>query len=141
MNHQELIRRLGEVAGIDLSLSSTGTAAAIFDGDEVNFESTDERLYIYADIASAEGREGEFAALLAANSLCLGTGGAAAGLDRERGMLTLCRVVDGDVEYSVFEQVLIGFIDALRSLKRILSDGDDEAPEGELPLRHGFISV
>ena len=129
MNHQELLNRLGETAGIDLSLSPTGTAAVLFDGDEVDFESTEGRLYVYADVASAEGREADYAALLAANNLCLGTDGAAAGLDRERGMFTLCRVLDGDMEYSVFELAVAGFVDTLRSLKRMLMG--EAAPESE----------
>ena len=130
MQYQELISRLGETVGVGLSLSPAGTAAVMFDGDEVNFETVEGRLYIYADIASAEGRESDYATLLAANSLCLGTDGAAAGLDRERGTFTLCRVLDGGMEYPVFEQAVAGFIDALRSLKRTLSGASAPAPDG-----------
>ena len=53
MTHHELRRKLGETAGIELELSGVSIAAAKFDGDEVNFESDGERLYIYADIAPA----------------------------------------------------------------------------------------
>ena len=142
MNHEELIRHLGSAIGAALALSPAGTAAVKFDGDEVDFESAEGRLYIYADIAPAEGREGDFAALLAANHLCAKTGGAAAGLDRARGMFTLCRVLDGDMEYSVFEQALAGFIDALRALRRSLAN--EAAPSEDFESRSlmdGMISV
>ena len=129
MTHHELLRKLGETAGIELELSGASTAAAKFDGDEVNFESDGERLYIYADIASAEGREADFGKLLELNNLFAGTDGATIGLDRARGAFTLCRMVEGDAEYGAFERTVASFVTALRLVRRELAEVGDSSPE------------
>ncbi len=129
MTHHELLRKLGETAGIELELSGASTAAVKFDGDEVNFESDGERLYIYADIASAEGREADFGRLLESNNLFAGTDGATIGLDRARGMFTLCRMVEGDAEYGAFERTVASFVTALRLVRRELAEVGDSSPE------------
>jgi len=136
MTHHELLRKLGETAGIELELSGASTAAAKFDGDEVNFESDGDRLYIYADIAPAEGREADFGKLLELNNLFAGTDGAAIGLDRARGTFTLCRMVDGDVEYAAFERAVAGFVTALRLVRRELAEGGDSAPAPQPAFGH-----
>ena len=129
MTHHELLRKLGETAGIELELSGASTAAVKFDGDEVNFESDGERLYIYADIASAEGREADFGRLLELNNLFAGTDGATIGLDRARGTFTLCRMVEGDAEYAAFERTVASFVTALRLVRRELAEVGDSSPE------------
>ena len=136
MTHHELLRNLGETAGIELELSGVSTAAAKFDGDEVNFESDDGRLYIYADIASAEGREADFGKLLESNNLFAGTDGATIGLDRARGTFTLCRMVDGEVEYAAFERAVASFVTALRLVRSELSEGGGTAPESKPAFDH-----
>ena len=138
MTHHELLRKLGETAGIELELSGASTAAAKFDGDEVNFESDGDRLYIYADIAPAEGREADFGKLLELNNLFAGTDGAAIGLDRARGTFTLCRMVEGDVEYAAFERAVAGFVTALRLVRRELSEvgGSAHAPQPAIGHLH-----
>ena len=136
MTHQELLRKLGETAGIELELSGHSTAAAKFDGDEVNFESDGGRLYIYADIASAEGHEADFGKLLELNNLFAGTDGATIGLDRARGAFTLCRMVEGDVEYGAFERTVASFVTALRLVRRELAEVGDSSPEPQPGLDH-----
>ena len=136
MTHHELLRKLGETAGIKLELSGSNTAAAKFDGDEVNFESDGGRLYIYADIASAEGHEADFGKLLELNNLFAGTDGATIGLDRARGAFTLCRMVEGDVEYGAFERTVASFVTALRLVRRDLAEVGDSSPEPQPGLDH-----
>ena len=136
MTHHELLRKLGETAGIELELSGVSTAAAKFDGDEVNFESNGERLYIYADIAPSEGREADFGKLLELNNFFAGTDGAVIGLDRERGTFTLCRMVEGDVEYAAFERAVAGFVTALRLIRRELSEDEGSAPAPQPAFGH-----
>ena len=140
MTHKELLRKLGEHAGVELELSAAGTAAVKFDGDEIDFETDDGKLYIYADIASADGREGDFGKLLEANNLLAGTDGATIGLDRECDMLTLCRMFEGETEYAAFEQAVAGFTTALRIIRKELADGG--APfEPEPDLGGHFMQV
>ena len=136
MTHHELLRNLGETAGIELELSGVNTAAVKFDGDEVNFESDGGRLYICADIASAEGREADFGKLLESNNLFAGTDGATIGLDRARGTFTLCRMVDGEVEYATFERAVASFVTALRLVRSELSEGGGTAPESKPAFDH-----
>ena len=127
MTHAELLRKLGENAGVELELSEAGTAAVKFDGDEIDFESEEGKLYIYADIASADGREGAFGKLLEANNLLAGTDGATIGLDRERDTITLCRMFEGEMEYAAFERAVASFTTALRLVRRELAGGGDSA--------------
>lgn len=145
MTHAELLHELGERAGVELELSETGTAAVKFDGDEIDFESDDGKLYIYADIASADGREGDFGKLLEANNLLAGTDGATIGLDRERDMLTLCRMSEGETEYAVFERAVANFVTALRIIRKELAGGGDCAvkpqPNSDHRLGGHFIHV
>ncbi len=138
MTHQELLRKLGETAGIELELSGVATAAAKFDGDEIDFESDEGKLYIYADIVPAEGREADFGKLLEANNLFAGTDGATIGLDRARGTFTLCRRIDGEVEYAAFERAVASFVTALRLVRRELVEG--EVSTGEPPPAFDRIS-
>jgi hypothetical protein len=138
MTHQELLRKLGETAGIELELSDVATAAAKFDGDEVDFESDEGKLYIYANIAPVEGHEGDFGRLLESNNLFAGTDGATIGLDRERGMLTLCRAVEGEPEYDAFEHTVASFVTALRLVRRELAEGGEAG--GEPPSDLGGMS-
>ena len=139
MTHHELLRKLGETAGIKLELSGSNTAAAKFDGDEVNFESDGGRLYIYADIASAEGREADFGRLLESNNLFAGTDGATIGLDHARGTFTLCRMIAGDAEYAAFERTVASFVTARRLIRRELSEGgrSASAPHAAIGHLHG----
>ena len=136
MTHHELLRKLGETAGIELELSAAGTAAVKFDGDEVNFESDSGRLYIYADIASAEGCEADFGRLLELNNLFSGTDGATIGLDHARGTFTLCRMVEGDAEYAAFERTVAGFVTALRLVRGELAGGGGSASAPQPAFDH-----
>ena len=136
MTHHELLRKLGETAGIELELAGHSTAAAKFDGDEVNFESDGGRLYVYADIASAEGREADFGRLLELTNLFAGTDGAAIGLDRARGTFTLCRMVEGDAEYDAFERTVASFVTALRLVRREISEGGGSASAPQPAIGH-----
>ncbi len=136
MTHHELLRKLGETAGIELELSGHSTAAVKFDGDEVNFESDGGRLYVYADIASAEGREADFGKLLESNNLFAGTDGATIGLDRARGTFTLCRMVEGDAEYAAFERTVASFVTALRLVRRELAEVGGPAPAPQPSFDH-----
>jgi hypothetical protein len=136
MTHHELLRKLGETAGIELELSGHSTAAVKFDGDEVNFESDGGRLYVYADIASAEGREADFGRLLESNNLFAGTDGATIGLDHARGTFTLCRMIEGDAEYAAFERTVASFVTALRLVRREVTEGEVSSPEPQPGLDH-----
>ena len=106
------------------------------DGDEVNFESDGGRLYVYADIASAEGREADFGRLLELNNLFAGTDGATIGLDRARGTFTLCRMVEGDAEYAAFERTVASFVTALRLVRRELAEGGGSASAPQPAIGH-----
>ncbi|MBQ4200418.1 MAG: type III secretion system chaperone [Kiritimatiellae bacterium] len=136
MTHAELLHELGERAGVELELSEAGTAAVKFDGDEIDFEADDGKLYIYAAIASADGREGVFGKLLEANNLLAGTNGATIGLDRERDTFTLCRMFEGETEYAVFERAVAGFVTALRLIRRELAGEGDSADRPQPDLGH-----
>lgn len=53
------------------------------------------------------------------------------GIDGARGTFTLCRRIDGEVEYVAFERAVASFVTALRLVRRELVEG--EVSMGEPP--------
>ena len=121
MNADELIKELGRNLGIALELSPIGTCRASFDGDVVEFEKTDDALWIYAELGSSMNREDANQSLLAANRLGLQTGGATISLDEERNQFVMHQELWGDMPYMSFESRLVLFIKALRWWKEWLA--------------------
>ena len=121
MNAEELIKELGHSLGIALELSPIGTCHASFDSDVIEFEKTNDALWIYAELGSALHREDAAQTLLAANRLGLQTGGATISLDEERSQFVMHMELWGEMPYSNFEARLVQFIKALRWWKEWLS--------------------
>jgi hypothetical protein len=121
MRAEELIKELGRTLGVALELSPVGTCRASFDGDVVEFEKTDDALWIYAELGSAMNREDANQSLLAANRLGLQTGGATISLDEERSQFVMHVEMWGDMPYESFESRLVLFIKALRWWKEWLA--------------------
>jgi hypothetical protein len=121
MKAEELIKELGRNLGVALELSPVGTCRASFDGDVVEFEKTDDALWIYAELGSAMNREDASQSLLAANRLGIQTGGATISLDEERSQFVMHVEMWGDMPYESFESRLVLFIKALRWWKEWLA--------------------
>ena len=121
MKAEELIKELGRNLGIALELSPIGTCRASFDGDVVEFEKTDDALWVYAELGSSLHREDANQSLLAANRLGLQTGGATISLDEERNQFVMHMELWGDMPYMSFESRLVLFIKALRWWKEWLA--------------------
>ena len=121
MRAEELIKELGRTLGVALELSPVGTCRASFDGDVVEFEKTDDALWLYAELGSSLHREDASQSLLAANRLGLQTGGATISLDEERNQFVMHMELWGDMPYMSFESRLVLFIKALRWWKEWLA--------------------
>ena len=121
MRAEELIKELGRTLGVAMELSTVGTCRASFDGDVVEFEKTDDALWIYAELGSALHREDVNQSLLAANRLGIQTGGATISLDEERSQFVMHVELWGDMPYESFESRLVLFIKALRWWKEWLA--------------------
>ena len=121
MRAEELIKELGRTLGVALELSPVGTCRASFDGDVVEFEKTDDALWIYAELGSSMNREDANQSLLAANRLGLQTGGATISLDEEHSQFVMHMELWGEMPYENFESRLVLFIKALRWWKDWLS--------------------
>lgn len=134
MEYSALIRELGNVLGIDLTMTEAGTCGVFFDEDEVMFEVSEGRLFIMADLGPSEGRSDAALRLLRAANLGLETGFACAGIDEARGQFTLCRVLEGDLEYADFEKLLAVFVGAVRYWKEWLALPPSAAKQEESPL-------
>ena len=89
----------------------------LFDDDTVDFQTAESRLFIMADIGSAEGCESLYGSLLKANCLGIETLGCTIGLDAERNVLMLHRMLEGDWSEQDFQNVLAQFVKALRYWK------------------------
>ena len=121
MKAEELIKELGRSLGIAMELSPIGTCRAAFDGDVVEFEKTDDALWVYAELGSSLHREDANQSLLAANRLGLQTGGATISLDEERNQFVMHMELWGEMPYMSFESRLVLFIKALRWWKEWLA--------------------
>ena len=121
MNGKALIRELGEALGIELELSDQNTCGVFFDEDEVVFEMHDGQLYVMADIGPAAGRRDAHTRLLEANCLGAQSGQACLGLDSQREVFTLHRILEGELTYGEFEKILTLFIRAARYWKEWLA--------------------
>ena len=133
MNGELLIGELAHTLGIEVKLSDAGTCGVFFDNDEVIFEMHEGRLYLIADLGSAEGREAAYGRLLAANYLGHESGRATLGMDTGRREFTLHRIIEGDMGYPEFEKSLTLFVQAARYWKGWLAQpetaGTGDAPD------------
>ncbi len=134
MEYPALIRELGNTLGFSLAFSDEGTCGVFFDDDEVMFELNENRLFIMADIGTAEGREDACMRMLKAANLGLETGFACVGIDDARGQFTLCRVLEGDLSYADFEKILTIFVGALRYWKDWLAQPFSSPAQNDLSL-------
>ncbi len=139
MKASELIHCLGPMLGADLPASGDGPVLVLFDEDAVDFQAADGRLFVMADIGSAEGCEALYGTLLQANCMGAETLGCTIGLDAERRVLTLHRLVEGDWTELEFQALLGQFVKALRYWKEwALAGGsvheDAAAPEGDAAM-------
>ena len=121
MNGKALIRDLGEALGFNLEMSEQNTCGVFFDEDEVVFEMHDNQLYIMADLGPAAGRKDAHTRLLEANCLGAQSGQACLGLDAQREVFTLHRILEGELTSAEFEKALTLFIRALRYWKEWLA--------------------
>ncbi|MBQ9274275.1 MAG: type III secretion system chaperone [Succinivibrio sp.] len=130
MNASELIVSLGNRLGIgELALSPEGTCSVIFDQDEVAFEVNSDRLFLIADIGPATGREDMYNALLRANHLGNGSAFGNLGLDWERDVFCLSKVIEADETEELFENQLALFVKTLRYWKEYLQNGPEAAEQ------------
>ena len=102
-------------------MSSQNTCGVFFDEDEIIFEQHEQQLYIIADLGSSAGRADAHTRLLEANCLGAQSGQACLGLDGQRQVFTLHRILDGDLSYEEFEKILTLFIRATRYWKEWLA--------------------
>lgn len=121
MTYAELLNRLGETIGVSIDTSANGCAGVVFGDDEVDFEISGPKLYLIADLVGAEGKEERFHEILAANHLSAKTGFAAIGIDTSRGVFTISRILEGDMDYEAFEEAVQIFVGAVRHWKNELA--------------------
>ncbi len=140
MNGKALIRELGKALGFELEMSTHNTCGVFFDKDEVVFELHEAQLYIMADLGSSAGRTDAHTRLLEANCMGAQSGQACLGLDSQREVFTLHRILDGELTYEEFEKILTLFIRAVRYWKEWLSQpvpvqatGTSFVPQGIKP--------
>ena len=117
MNRKALIRELGKALGFELEMSTQNTCGVFFDKDEVVFELHETQLYIMADLGSSAGRTDAHTRLLEANCMGAQSGQACLGLDSQREVFTLHRILEGELTSAEFEKALTLFIRALRYWK------------------------
>ena len=123
MKPAELIATLRDRLMIDdLTLSEHGVCSVFFDEDEVVFECRDNLMFIYGEIGSAQDREDLYPELLKSSHLGLGAAYGSLGLDVKGENFTLTRVLEGDLDYELFEKRLADFLVALRYWKQRLTE-------------------
>ena len=138
MNGNGLIQKLGEALGLTLELSDQNTCGVFFDQDEIIFEQHEGQLYIMADLGPSAGRTDAHARLLEANCLGAQSGQACIGLDSQREVFTLHRILEGELTYDEFERILTIFIRAVRYWKAWLSQPAPEQAAGRAIVPNGI---
>ena len=124
MTAHELVNRLGQVLGIEVSLNEDNVCRIIFDDDAVDFE-VDKNIFAFigevGPVPSAN-RESWYQQLLAGNFLGQETGKATLGLDSNQNVVCLHQFLDLPVDYPEFEAQLERFVTILRSWKSRFRD-------------------
>ncbi len=116
----ELLPSLGDILGIAMMPGEGGACRVLFGETAVDFQVSGEQLFLIADLASAEGRESEFPALLKADWLGSETQGAVLGLDGQKRVFTLHMMLTGSLEVEEFKTLLANFVRAVRDWKERL---------------------
>lgn len=136
MNAQGLVRELGSVLGIVLDMSSENTCQVVFFNDAVDFEvaegvheTSDEALFIIANLGASIEDADVLGRLLRANYLGGQTGGATISLSDEG--FVLHRELMMPMEYADFEKVVEQFVESLRYWKEWIALPHEEANMGE----------
>ncbi|MCR4666019.1 MAG: type III secretion system chaperone [Desulfovibrio sp.] len=122
MNSEKMISELGRALGIDLKFSDAGVCGVMFDNDEIILERHEDQLYLIAELGPASAREDAYKRLLTANYLGLECGQGTVGIDKNREEFVLHRLLDGEMDYVVFEKILATFVQTVRYWKEWLAE-------------------
>lgn len=141
----ELVAELGAQLGISLTLDENGVCRVLFDEDTVDFEASENTLYLIAELGPvlSEARISTYERLLRANYLGAETGGATLSLDPEHeNIVILHRRLETPMAYPDFEGAVELFVKAQRYWKERItlhatenSSAGSTAPESFTMLR------
>ncbi len=123
-----MLSSLGDILGIAMMPVEGGACRVLFGETAVDFQVSGEHLFLIADLASAEGRESEFPALLKADWLGSQTRGAVLGLDGQKRVFTLHMMLTGVLEVEEFKTLLANFVRAVRDWKERLECDSQREP-------------
>lgn len=161
MEFKELLEdfstRMG--GGLTLTPDESGTVALVVDEMPVTLQHLEglDQLALIGEIGEpppADHLERLYRAMLAANHLFAGTGGATISVDTESGKAMLCRVMELKlIDGESFATVLEGFLNTLETWRQIVGEfrgaveNGETKPEDEPPLvpggfgSNGFLQV
>lgn len=129
MNADELINKLGDAIGIELSFNAEGTCSVIFDKDEVVFEKNENMIFIIGTVQTDLKKDLElYRTLLTSNYMGIHTGFCTLSIDDKRNELLLHRLIEENTGFDVFEKSLVLFIKALRYWKKWISEENENRP-------------
>ncbi len=154
MDYQKLLTELGEQLGgkLDLTPDATGTVSLVIDSLRVDILGLEEvgQVVLSGDLGEAppQGLERLYQAMLEAQHLFQGTGGATFSRNPENGHLALCHAFAGDLlDGAGFAQKLERFVNMLETWSNRIADyrADESEGRGEeepgLPLGDGLMQV
>ncbi len=128
----ELLSSLGDILGIAMQPGEGGACRVLFGETAVDFQVAGNHLFLISDLASAEGREKEFPALMKADWLGSETRGATLGLDAQKQMFVLHMMLTGSLDVDEFKSLLANFVKATRDWKERLEQR--AAPQEATPF-------
>lgn len=139
MEFKELLEdfstRMG--GGLTLSPDESGTVALIVDDMPVTLQHLDglNQVALIGEIGEpppADHLERLYRALLSANHLFAGTGGATISLDSESGKVMMCRVLELRLlDGESFSTILEGFLNALETWRQVVGEFRGSVENGE----------
>ncbi len=136
----ELLSSLGDMLGIAMLPEENGACRVLFGETAVDFQVADNHLFLICDLASAEGREKEFPALLKADWLGSETRGATLGLDAKKQMFVLHMMLTGSLEVNEFKSLLANFVKSARDWKEKLEQSAGSQDSQPFAMPH-FLAV
>ena len=153
MRFEEQVKALGNKIGVTLQVDDEGTCVLSVDDMTVTLQSIPEveSVGFWGEIGEPppQGLEKLLSAMLEANHMFRGTGGATISRDSETGRFFLCRILDlRSLDAEAFAAALERFVNVLEAWIALVRDYRETAPDASgasdvaLKLRNdGFLAV
>ncbi|CAK0770744.1 putative Type III secretion system chaperone [Gammaproteobacteria bacterium] len=114
----QVVQQLGKILGMDIALDASGTGVFVVDGKtllSLGFDALMERLVLMSVLDDVDAGDTEMRAMLRANFLWRGTGGATFAMPAEGDAVALLYPLPADVTAIQLQDILTDFLEMIES--------------------------